>query len=84
MTNKFRYAAAAVVALGLALPSFIVGFIGLIVLSMYMPLAGILAGFLMDIVFGPPSWMPQIVAYPFTILATGLAIGAIALSKYVR
>lgn len=84
MVGKVRYIAAAVVALGLVLPSFIIGLVGLIALSMYMPFAGLLAGFLMDIVFGPPPWLPQVIAYPFTILAAALAVGAIALSKYVR
>lgn len=84
MADKLRYIAAALFALGLVIPSFIVGIVGLIALSMYMPFAGLIAGFLMDIVFGPPSWLPSYIAYPFTILAAALSIASIALAKYLR
>ncbi len=84
MTGKYRYIAAAFFAAGLVLPSFIVAGVGLIALSMFMPFAGLVAGFLMDIVFGAPAWLPPYIAYPFTILAAALGVGAIALAKYVR
>jgi hypothetical protein len=84
MAGRLRYIAAALFALGLVLPSFIIASVGLIALSIYMPLAGLLAGFLMDIVFGPPAWLPHPIAYPFTILAAALSLGAIVLAKYIR
>lgn len=84
MTGKYRYIAAALCALGLVLPSFIVATVGLIVLSMLSPFAGILAGFLTDIVFGKPLWLPALVAYPFTIFSVILGIGSILLAKYLR
>lgn len=84
MRNSLRSIIAAAALAGLLIPSFIVSFCALIALSAAVPLAGLLLGFLMDLVFGYPYWLPSVIAYPFTLIAAAIGLGSLVLTKYLR
>lgn len=85
MLNKLYLPCMVVLAgVSLVLPSFILAIAVLIPLSVALPFAGIMFGFIADILFGAPSWLPAVIAYPFAISACIVAAASTLLARYLR
>lgn len=85
MRSDLRIGGLLLGALGsILLPSFILGLVVLIPLSVLAPFVGVAFGFMLDSIFGSPTWLPAAIAYPFTLIALLVAVATPLLSNYLR
>lgn len=69
---------------GALLPMWLLAFAGLLLFSGLLPFFGIPAGFLLDIIFGVPPIIPEVVGYPFMFVALVMGIISIVLRRFLR
>lgn len=83
---KIFFIAGSIVLLlaGVFLPSWYIALPGLLLLSAFMPMVGLVCGFVLDILFGLSPILPNLFNYPFMLMALVVGFLSLFLRTYLR
>jgi hypothetical protein len=82
--NTTTIIACILVVLGIFIPAWFVSLLGLILLSVAFPFAGVGVGFFLDILYGSSPFLPLIVNYPWMLCALLVGLISFFLRGYIR
>jgi hypothetical protein len=69
---------------GLLIPLWYIAVAGLVLLAVMLPIAGVFAGFGLDIIYGAPSMLPVFLSFPCLLAACLIGLGSLFLRTYIR